>query len=781
MGVSNSKLEDDKALLLCRERKRLIRQALDGRCSLAVAHVAYIQSLKNTGTALRIFLEPDAPVESSLYTSTSATPEPLALTDKSLSQFSYSSPSPSQHVELVETLSPVASPPHSGRFQVNYMKAGGVSSATVEERPPVSATVTLMSSKANTQSHTARSAEIQPSFEATPPLPETLPWDYFGLFNPIDNQFSFHDERALNNELENVDDIRRLREEEGIPDLEDEGERVTFIRRSESEVSEDEYNVHSEHFDNLSPKSPKKQNNGLDHYSPNASPELQSLRSMTQNTEHLNAENKMPKESVVDASNGETRHMAALKGTPFLLTLPSNESRVEKEPTSQNKLAPKDFLSSIKEIEYLFIKASESGNEIPRMLEANKVLHRPTFSERRARKSRASTFFRACLVCFRSSAHIPQEPARNAMKYLTWHRSASMGSSSSRNPLGPTSKDNIEDSSSNLFNSFYMNAGSHASTFDRLYAWEGKLYDEVKASGVIRRGYDMKCKLLRHQDSRGESPYKIDKTRATVKDLHSRIRVAIHRINSISKKIEELRDKELQPQLEELIESLSRMWERMFECHKLQFKTISIAYNSESSKISTQSESHRLAALHLENELNSLCSSFTKWMGAHKCYLKAIYGWLLKCVFPLQRKSSRRRQTQFSPRQLIAPPIFITCRDWLKGLEDLEKKEAAVVDAIKDLAVIITCFFPWQEKTHKKNPLSAFSSVPWKTDSSYEAVQTHRNEPAVDWNLCLQRLQSSLVWFFDRLNDFADSSLKMYAVLRDSIKEAHHKYDMPRK
>lgn len=64
----------------------------------------------------------------------------------------------------------------------------------------------------------------------------------------------------------------------------------------------------------------------------------------------------------------------------------------------------------------------------------------------------------------------------------------------------------------------------------------------------------MKCKLLRQQESNGENVLRIDKTRAVVKDLHSRIRVAIHRIDSISKKIEGLRDRELQPQLEELIE-----------------------------------------------------------------------------------------------------------------------------------------------------------------------------------------------------------------------------------
>lgn len=71
---------------------------------------------------------------------------------------------------------------------------------------------------------------------------------------------------------------------------------------------------------------------------------------------------------------------------------------------------------------------------------------------------------------------------------------------------------------------------------------------------MVRSIYDSRRKVLRQLESKGESSRKIDKVRAVVKDLHSRIGVAIHRINSISRKIEELRDKELQPQLEELIE-----------------------------------------------------------------------------------------------------------------------------------------------------------------------------------------------------------------------------------
>lgn len=84
-----------------------------------------------------------------------------------------------------------------------------------------------------------------------------------------------------------------------------------------------------------------------------------------------------------------------------------------------------------------------------------------------------------------------------------------------------------------------------------------------QASGVIRREYDSKCKLLRHKESIEDNRIRIDKIRASVKGLHSRIRVAIHRIGSISKKIEEMRDKELQPQLEELIGGYD------FLCHYL--------------------------------------------------------------------------------------------------------------------------------------------------------------------------------------------------------------------
>lgn len=45
----------------------------------------------------------------------------------------------------------------------------------------------------------------------------------------------------------------------------------------------------------------------------------------------------------------------------------------------------------------------------------------------------------------------------------------------------------------------------------------------------------------------------MDKTRAAVKDLYARILIAIRSAESISKRIQKLRDEELQPQIVELL------------------------------------------------------------------------------------------------------------------------------------------------------------------------------------------------------------------------------------
>lgn len=66
--------------------------------------------------------------------------------------------------------------------------------------------------------------------------------------------------------------------------------------------------------------------------------------------------------------------------------------------------------------------------------------------------------------------------------------------------------------------------------------------------------YERKCAHLRNKDVKREDTLSVDKTRASVKDLYSRILVAIRRAESISEQIQKLADDELQPQIIELLQ-----------------------------------------------------------------------------------------------------------------------------------------------------------------------------------------------------------------------------------
>lgn len=69
----------------------------------------------------------------------------------------------------------------------------------------------------------------------------------------------------------------------------------------------------------------------------------------------------------------------------------------------------------------------------------------------------------------------------------------------------------------------------------------------------MRKLYEKRCSRLRNQDVRGDNGVATDKTRVAVKDLYARILVAIRSAESISARIEKLRDDELQPQIVELL------------------------------------------------------------------------------------------------------------------------------------------------------------------------------------------------------------------------------------
>ncbi|WOL04573.1 hypothetical protein Cni_G13294 [Canna indica] len=743
MGATNSKIEEDKAFVLCRERKHFVRQAIDFRCSLADAHVAYIESLRNVGIAFKKFVDPEASIESSRNASTLPTIDPIS----QLSKF----PSLS-NLEETLPLSPAPPPFSSGQFHVNHMKAGKTSYMTVQEKPPISLTTTL---------HMPQSDEIS-SFESPNAPAGTQPWDYFGLRHPINNQLRFQNGRGLDHEFENSDDIICLKQEEGISDLEEE-DRASTDEKNELDSEDDFEQTSNEPLVQIF----RNRNMVTEHQFKRESAVIQSMNDLVSETKSETEDDMKQKDSIFGV--GETPERTPAKVVVFPLNGRSKESY------SEAKHEAKDFVSCMKEIEDLFQKASESGSEVPRMLEANKVQFRPMFPEGKAHRSKAG-FGTSFFVCCKEGTPHDQAPITSEVKYLIWDRSVSLLSRSSGNFPDQTTKDDIKDLNGNLFSSTYMNSGSHASTLDRLYAWERKLYDEVKASGIIRREYDMKCRLLRQKESTRKNlettdNATTDKTRAVVKDLHYRIRVAIQRIDSISKKIEEITDKELQPQLEELIEGLTRMWRMMLDYHKHQLNIISLVSNNDRTKVSTPPISEDQARV-LEIELKSLCLNFTEWMSAHKSYLEAIYHWLFKCVRSPKQKSSWKKQVVFCPKRDIAPPIFVTCQDWLVLLDKMPTKELA--SAINDLVTVIAHFVPHQEKGHRSSKI--LFSLPQEAGQNGK-LEEHADHSHVNWSLKYDNLVLALKEFLSKLKTFAQSSVSEYEALHLSINVAQDRYE----
>jgi hypothetical protein len=410
-----AKNEDDKALVLCQERKRYVREALDGRCAFAAAHFAYIQSLRHTGFALRKFVEPDVPTDSSLYTSTSATPEPPAARHRSVNL------SPSVSHQASDSFSPAPSPLSSGRFHVNRMKAGRNSVRTVEEKVPVPVTATLQTSS-SVPIQSVQDLDASSTFEAPPGTP---PWDYFGLFQPVESQLSFDDEKESRHDFENADDIRRLREKEGIPELEEELEKSHAhdgdIERSQQEKTpdvkdgdksttsgrEDDFEDSEDDFENPSSEPlvrmfANRNDTPIENTVTNQSPahrasEKVALQTPVENTvtnqspahpasekvalENIGSKTEEPKidNRVLDISMYETDESpvtspvkeVASSATAFRM------NGKTKEPFRDVRNGVKDLYTSMKEVEILFIKASDCGKEVPRMLEADKVNFRP--------------------------------------------------------------------------------------------------------------------------------------------------------------------------------------------------------------------------------------------------------------------------------------------------------------------------------------------------------------------------------------------------------------------
>ncbi|KAI3725859.1 hypothetical protein L1987_65655 [Smallanthus sonchifolius] len=315
----------------------------------------------------------------------------------------------------------------------------------------------------------------------------------------------------------------------------------------------------------------------------------------------------------------------------------------------------RELLEALKDVEDYFIKAYECGVEFSKMLESNNVGPLDHLDSKES-----------------SERFIPT---------IMWHKSTITRSPSCRSLLSSSSRSSSTwtgiNTGSDLFDETGgMESGSHLSTLGRLYAWEKKLYDEVKAGNEMKKIYARQSSKLSSENASNKQGIEDQ-----VNDLYSRILVNLRICDSISKRIEKVRDDELQPQIIELLRGLTKTWKVMLESHKAQSR-IMFEVKTFSCADLTNDKSRHLATLQLEAEIQNWRACFSSYIASMEAYIEDLSHWA--------------RITIASEYELNTPPlVFIVCRDWSTVMKSLPNQ--AVTFAMKRFAKDLRTLWAHQE------------------------------------------------------------------------------------
>ncbi|CAO2815724.1 unnamed protein product [Amaranthus hypochondriacus] len=740
MGCATSKIDDLPAVLLCRDRLHFLSQALHQRYVFAEAHVAYVHSLQSVGLSLHRFFDsshsipplspvldlppqrkiadndPVVPGSNSGHLSHSNSGSHLHFhsdsdsddgndhnhnhIDSGSGSDSGHKLSPQRGVGMVYegslengsgggyTFNPNMNPNPNPYFylnngggfnntnvHINYMKKHSTPSVSYEQKPISYETHTVQygdpsSSSSNyydyfngggynsNYNYNNPGMGMYGGFPGAPtavrgggygnwnggpggpppgptkavlppppPPPAASPWDFMNLFESIESHYPPYTPSR---------DSREVREEEGIPDLEDEDNYV-------HEVVKEVDNNHIMMDDGSGESSISSGSGG-----------------------EIKEESKgVEKEEVVGVSDEYRANMSTgMESVPVEYEVHVVDKKVVGEEGKKSEQAGKggsggrpgfkNVFEVVKEIQVQFERAATSGSEIDKVLEVGKLRYQ--------RKNAAYQVSAKML-----NVITPSLP------------------SSSKDEGGLALDEDVRLRSLNL-----------SATLQKIYLWEKKLYEEVKAEEHMRVKHDRKAIKLNHLVEKGAEPQKIESLRSEVRGLSTKIRIAIQIVDRISVKMNKLRDEELWPQLNELIQGLSRMWKAMLECHHNQCEAIDGARGLDALAFpSNPSDTHLEASLQLEHDLLNWTYRFTEWIGAQKGYVRALNCWLLKCIL-YEPEETADGIAPFSPGRAGAPPIFVICNQWNQSLERLS--ETSEKDLIESMRVFALMVFHFRER-----------------------------------------------------------------------------------
>ncbi|XP_022769327.1 nitrate regulatory gene2 protein-like [Durio zibethinus] len=302
----------------------------------------------------------------------------------------------------------------------------------------------------------------------------------------------------------------------------------------------------------------------------------------------------------------------------------------------------------MKELQVLFEKASESGNEVLKMFDTGNFRY-----------------------------HHKKSIYQGSTKIFHMIASNSSETESLLSKDKVTSVDNDE----------IVSSVNLSSTLRKLCMWEKKLYDEVKAEEKLRIIHAKKCGQMKSFDQKGADARRVDSTRTLIRALSTKMRVAIQVIDKIAITINKLMDEELWPQIFELINRLFGMWKVMLECHSCQCQKVMEAKCLDVIALNGKlNDAHLEVAIKLKLELGNWSLSFSSWIEAQRGYVKALNGWLRRCL-RYEPEETADGVSPFSPGRWEVPPVFVIVNQWSEAMDKLSAEE--VVEGMHGLFMSI--------------------------------------------------------------------------------------------
>ncbi|GJN34489.1 hypothetical protein PR202_gb23153 [Eleusine coracana subsp. coracana] len=258
---------------------------------------------------------------------------------------------------------------------------------------------------------------------------------------------------------------------------------------------------------------------------------------------------------------------------------------------------------------------------------------------------------------------------------------------------------------------------SHSSTVERLYAWEKKLFLEVKSYEGYKQEHDKKVGLLRKQEVKGVDYLKMEKNKMEMESLESKMLVATQSIETTTTEIIRLRESELFPQLLELVAGLMSMWRGMYECHQVQTHIVQqLEYLNSDRNTNPTSNVHRQAALQLEIEVDRWYSAFCSLVKSQRDYIYSLTGWLRLSLFCHHDPLSKVHQNS---------DIYSLCEEWQLAIDRIPDKVAS--EGIKTLLTVIHAVVVQQaeEQKQKKRSEAAFKEFEKKAEELRSLESKH--------------------------------------------------------